>query len=104
MHAIIETGGKQYRVAPGDRLTIERLETEPGAVVEFDRVLLVEDGAEVQVGHPTVPGAKVLGHVLSHDRGEKLIVFKFKAKSRYRRRTGHRQELTQVRVTDITRS
>lgn len=104
MHAVIETGGKQYRVSPGDKVTIEKLDVEPGAPVEFDRVLLVEDEASVEVGHPTIAGAKVLGHVLEHDRGEKLIVFKFKAKSRYRRRTGHRQSRTQVRVTEIQRS
>ena len=104
MRAIIETGGKQYRVAPGDKLTIEKLDIEPGAAVEFDRVLLVEDDANVEIGHPTVPGAKVLGHVIEHDRGPKLIVFKFKAKVRYRRRTGHRQDQTHVRVTEIQRS
>src|SRR5438093_5508005 len=104
MHAIFETGGKQYRVAPGDKVIVERLDIEPGAEVTFDRVLLVEDGADVQVGHPVIPGAAVKGHVLENDKGEKLIVFKFKAKVRYRRKTGHRQPRTQVRVTDITRS
>jgi large subunit ribosomal protein L21 len=104
MHAIFETGGKQYRVTPGDRVTVERLDAEPGATVEFDRVLMIDDGADVQVGHPAVPGARVVGHVLEHDRDEKLIVFKFKAKVRYRRKTGHRQPRTHVRVTDITRS
>lgn len=104
MRAIIETGGKQYRVAPGDRIIVERLDIEPGATVEFDRVLMVDDDGDVQVGRPLVPGAKVLGHVLEHDKDEKLIVFKFKAKSRYRRKTGHRQPRTQVRVTDIARS
>lgn len=104
MHAIFETGGKQYRVAPGDRIAVERLDAEAGAQVEFDHVLLVEDGGNVQLGHPVVPGAKVVGHVIEHDRDEKLIVFKFKAKVRYRRKTGHRQPRTQVRVTDITRS
>jgi large subunit ribosomal protein L21 len=102
MHAILVSGGKQYRVEPGDRLIVERLQAEPGAEVEFDQVLLVANGANVQVGHPTVPGAKVKAHVLEHDRGEKLIVFKYKAKVRYRRKTGHRQERTHLRVTDIT--
>ena len=103
MFAIIESGGKQYRVAPGAALEVERLGSEPGATVEFDRVLLIGDDGAVQVGSPTVAGAKVLAHVLDHDRGEKLIVFKYKAKSNYRRRTGHRQELTRVRITEIVR-
>ncbi len=103
MFAIIESGGKQYRVAPGAALEVERLGSEPGATVEFDRVLLIGDDGEVQVGSPTVAGAKVLAHVLDHDRGEKLIVFKYKAKSNYRRRTGHRQALTRVRITEIVR-
>ena len=103
MFAIIESGGKQYRVAPGAALEVERLGSEPGATVEFDRVLLIGDDGEVQVGSPTVAGAKVLAHVLDHDRGEKVIVFKYKAKSNYRRRTGHRQELTRVRITEIVR-
>lgn len=102
MHAILETGGKQYRVEPGDRLVVERLRAEPGAEIEFDRVLLVADGANVQVGRPTVPGAKVRAHVLDHDRGQKLVVFKYKAKVRYRRKTGHRQEQTHLRITEIT--
>lgn len=102
MHAIVESGGKQYRVEPGDRLIVERLDVEPGAEVELDRVLLVADGTNVQVGRPTVAGAKVKAHVIEHDRGEKLIVFKFKAKVRYRRRTGHRQARTHLRVTEIT--
>ncbi|MBI4213926.1 MAG: 50S ribosomal protein L21 [Chloroflexi bacterium] len=104
MHAVIESGGKQYRVSPGDKVTIERLDVESGTTVEFSRVLLVEDDAAIEVGHPTVPGARVVGHVLGHDRGEKLVVFRFKAKARYRRRTGHRQSRTHVRVTEIQRS
>jgi len=103
MFAIIESGGKQYRVAPGAALEVERLGSEPGATVEFDRVLLIGDDGAVQVGSPTVAGAKVLAHVLDHDRGEKVIVFKYKAKSNYRRRTGHRQALTRVRITEIVR-
>lgn len=103
MFAIIESGGKQYRAVPGAALEVERLGSEPGATVEFDRVLLIGDDGEVQVGSPTVAGAKVLAHVLDHDRGEKVIVFKYKAKSNYRRRTGHRQALTRVRITEIVR-
>lgn len=90
-------------MAPGAALEVERLGSEPGATVEFDRVLLIGDDGAVQVGSPTVAGAKVLAHVLDHDRGDKIIVFKYKAKSNYRRRTGHRQALTRVRITEIVR-
>jgi large subunit ribosomal protein L21 len=103
MFAIIQTGGKQYRVAPGAALEVERLGSEPGATVEFDRVLLVENDGAVQVGSPTVSGAKVLAHVLENDRGKKVTVFKYKSKSNYRRKTGHRQALTRVRITEIVR-
>ena len=104
MKAIIETGGKQYRVAPGQRLLVERLVGEPGDQVELDRVLLIEDDGEVTVGEPTIADAKVLAHVLGQPRGPKLTVFKFKAKVRYRRKTGHRQEQTELRIGDIVRT
>lgn len=103
MQAIIETGGKQYRVASGQQLRVERLEAEPGDQVEFDRVLLLEDDGTVEIGDPTIAGARVLAHVLSQPRGEKLVVFKFKAKVRYRRKTGHRQALTELRIGDIVK-
>jgi large subunit ribosomal protein L21 len=103
MRAIIESGGKQYPVAPGDRLVVERLHAEPGDQVELGRVLLIEDEGKVEVGQPTVAGARVLAHVLEHDRGEKLVVFKFKAKVRYRRKTGHRQHRTVVQISEIVR-
>jgi len=101
MRAIIETGGKQYRVVPGQRLRVERLHAEPGDQVELDRVLFVEDDGKVTVGNPIIAGAKVTAHVLSQPRGPKLTVFKFKAKIRYRRKTGHRQEQTELRIADI---
>lgn len=103
MRAIIETGGKQYRVAPGDPLTVERIEAEPGAAVEFDRVLLIEEDGQVEVGRPAIAGARVRAHVLEHDRAQKIVVFKYKAKVRYRRKTGHRQARTHLRVTEILR-
>src|SRR5437867_1017760 len=104
MRAIIETGGKQYRVVPGQRLLVERLHGEPGDQVELDRVLFLEDEGQVVVGSPTIDGAKVLAHVLGQPRGPKLTVFKFKAKVRYRRKTGHRQEQTELRIGDFVRT
>ena len=84
-------------------MEVERLGSEPGSTIEFDRVLLVEEDGAVQVGSPTVAGARVLAHVLEDDRGKKLTVFKYKSKSNYRRKTGHRQGLTRVRITEIVR-
>lgn len=104
MFAVIETGGKQYKVSPGSKVSVEKLPAEPGAVVEFDRVLLVGDEGSSVVGRPTVDGAKVVGHVIEQGRGTKLTVFKYKSKSNYRRKTGHRQSLTRVRISDIVRA
>ena len=101
MYAVVSTGGKQYRVEAGTTLDVERLAAEPGQTVTFDRVLLVGDGDEVTVGTPTVAGATVSGTVLGAERGPKLIIFKFKSKARYRRRNGHRQHLTRVRIDAI---
>jgi large subunit ribosomal protein L21 len=103
MFAIIETGGKQYKVTPGSAVAVETVPAEPGAAIEFDRVLLVGDDDSSVVGTPLVEGAKVVGHVLEQGLGKKLIVFKYKSKSNYRRKTGHRQHLTRVRITDIVR-
>jgi len=102
MFAIVETGGKQYKVAPGNALTVERIKSEPGETVELDRVLMIgDDTSGVKVGNPFITGAKVRAHVIGHQRGEKIVVFRYKAKVNYRRRTGHRQEQTQLRITDI---
>ena len=101
MYAIIQTGGKQYRVSEGDVVTIEKLEANEGETVEFDRVLtVVKDGA-VTVGKPVVAGAKVTGKVVAQGKGKKILVFKYKAKSNYRRRQGHRQPFTQVVIEKI---
>jgi large subunit ribosomal protein L21 len=103
MYAIVETGGKQYRVKAGDTIAVERLSGEPGEVLDLGRVLLVAgngDG-ETRVGTPGVDGAVVRAEVVEHARGEKIIVFRYKSKVRYRRKTGHRQALTRVRITDI---
>ncbi|MDI6710562.1 MAG: 50S ribosomal protein L21 [Thermoanaerobacterales bacterium] len=104
MYAIIETGGKQYRVQEGLRLFVEKLPAEPGDTVVFDRVLAIGgDGEELAVGRPTVDGARVTGKVLKQARGKKIIVFKYKPKKNYRRKQGHRQPLTQVVIEKIER-
>jgi large subunit ribosomal protein L21 len=103
MYAVIETGGKQYKVEPGGSYQIERLPAEVGATIELDRVLLVGDGDTVAVGQPTVAGARVLAEVTAQERGEKIIVFRYKRKVRYRRKTGHRQSLTRIAVKEIVR-
>jgi len=101
MYAVVSTGGKQYRVEPGTTLSVERLAAEPGASITLDRVLLFGDGDDVRVGTPTLDGVTVRATVLSAERGPKLVIFKFKQKAKYRRRTGHRQELTQIRIDAI---
>src|SRR5712664_2534511 len=102
MYAIVETGGKQYRVTPGDTVAVERLTGEPGETLDLDRVLLVAgNGDQARVGSPGVEGAVVRAEVVEHIRGEKIIVFRYKSKVRYRRKTGHRQSLTRLRITDI---
>ncbi len=102
MYAIIETGGKQYRVEEGDTLYVEKLAAEPDEEVVVDRVLAVGgENGEFKVGQPVVPGAKVRLKVLRHGRGRKIIVFKYKAKKNYRRKKGHRQAFTAVQVEKI---
>ncbi|MGI6092125.1 MAG: 50S ribosomal protein L21 [Veillonellaceae bacterium] len=101
MYAIIETGGKQYRVSEGDVLTIEKLDTNEGETVEFDRVLTVVKDSELILGKPVIADAKVTAKVLEHGKGKKILVFKYKAKSNYRRRQGHRQPFTKVVIEKI---
>ena len=100
MYAIIKTGGKQYCVEEGKVITIEKLDVEAGAEVAFDEVLLVS-GDSVKIGQPTVAGAKVTGKVLEQGKGSKIRIFKYKAKSNYRRRQGHRQPFTKVQIEKI---
>ncbi len=100
MYAVIKTGGKQYRVATNDVISVERLEGEPGGTIEFGEVLLV-GGDNPQVGAPTVVGAKVMATVLEQGKGPKIIVFKKRRRKNFRRRTGHRQLQTVVRIADI---
>jgi large subunit ribosomal protein L21 len=101
VYAIIESGGKQYRVEPGAVVALERIPGEVGSQVELDRVLLVSDGSSIRVGQPTVAGAKVISQIVAQTRGPKIDVFKFKRRKKYRRKTGHRQEQTEVRVSEI---
>ena len=102
MYAVLETGSKQYRVAAGDTLEIERLETEAGKPVTFDPVLLVNNDGKLSVGAPTVDGAKVVADVVAHKRGEKKLTFKMKRRKGYHKSIGHRQELTVVKIKEIT--
>lgn len=105
MYAIVNTGGKQYRVQPGDTVRVEYLPGDQGDLIELEDVrLLATDNGEVTVGAPNVAGAKVTAEVVQQGRGKKVIVFKYKAKTRYRRKNGHRQNFTELRVTDITHS
>ena len=102
MYAVLETGGKQYRVVAGDTLEIERLSAEAGKSFTFDRVLLLNDDGKITIGGPTVAGAGVVADVIEHKRGEKKIAFKMKRRKGYHRTVGHRQELTVVKITGIT--
>ena len=101
MYAVIETGGKQYRVAPGEAIEVETLTGEPGADVEFDRVLAIFDGDSVKSG-TSAASARVKGSIVAHGRGEKTLVFKFKRKKQYKRTIGHRQNFTRVKINEIT--
>ena len=101
MYAVIETGGKQYRVEVGTELEIELLEAGAGEAIAFDRVLLVADGDAASIGRPVVPNATVSAEVLRRDRGDKVISFKYRPKARRRVKKGHRQELTIIRISDI---
>ena len=101
MYAVIETGGKQYRVSPGQTVEVELLPAEPGSSVALDRVLLVSADGNTLVGKPFVAGAQVVATVAREGRGKKVYVFKYKSKKRYRRGIGHRQDYTYLTVTDI---
>ncbi|MBX2804767.1 MAG: 50S ribosomal protein L21 [Hyphomicrobiales bacterium] len=101
MYAVIRTGGKQYRVAADDVLEIERIQGKAGDKVDFGEVLMVSDDAGAQIGTPLVKGASVAAELVEQFRGDKIIIFKKKRRTTYRRKQGHRQELTRVRITDI---
>ena len=102
MYAVIKTGGKQYRVSKDDVIEIERLPGDAGGKVEFTEVLMVGEGASVKVGKPTVSGAKVTAELVAQTRGPKLIAFKKRRRKNSRRKKGHRQDLSQVRITSIS--
>ena len=101
MYAVIQTGGKQYRVAPGDELRVEKLAGEKGDMISFDRVILTSDGENVQVGRPYLENIKVMGRVLHQGKDRKVIVFKFKRRKGYRRTKGHRQPFSLVRIERV---
>lgn len=101
MYAVFETGGKQYRAGAGDTVTVEKLDAEAGKPVTFKRVLLVNNDGQVTVGAPVVDQAAVVADVVEHKRGPKLIAFKMKRRKGNRRKVGHRQDLTVVKITDI---
>jgi len=102
MFAVIQTGGKQYKVAQNDVITVERLSGDAGTTIELGDVLAVSDGATLQVGSPLVPGAKVTAEVVEQTRGPKIIVFKKRRRQNSRRKNGHRQDLTVLKITSVT--
>jgi large subunit ribosomal protein L21 len=101
MHAVIRTGGKQYRVAEGDVLRVEKLDAEPGSTIELADVLLIADGDHIAVGTPVLEGKAVAAEVVTHARANKIEVIKFKRRKKYRRSHGHRQHYTQLKITSI---
>ena len=101
MYAIIETGGKQYRVSKGDQVFVEKLDKEEGKTVNFDKILAFSDGKKLKTGSPYLKGIKVTGKVVKNGKGKKIIVFKFKAKKGYKRTQGHRQPYTCVEITNV---
>ncbi|BAZ93301.1 50S ribosomal protein L21 [Thiohalobacter sp. COW1] len=102
MYAVIQTGGKQYRVAPGDKLRIEKLKAAEGESVEFDKVLMVGNGDDVKIGAPYVAGGKVTATVKSQGRGKKVEIIKFRRRKHHMKRQGHRQAYTEVEITDVS--
>ena len=102
MYAVIETGGKQYRVQEGDVITVEKLKVEAGDKIEFDKVMVLSDGKEIQVGAPYLAETKVFGSVVENGKAQKVIIFKYKSKKDYRKKQGHRQPYTMVEITSLT--
>ncbi len=101
MYAVVKTGGKQYRVALGEKLKVEQIPADVGAAVTLDQVLLVGEGESVRLGRPTVVGAAVKATVLAHGRGEKLRIFKMRRRKHYQKHQGHRQGYTELKIDDI---
>lgn len=102
MYAVIETGGKQYRVQPGDVISVEKLNVEAGAKIDFDRILIANDGSGVQIGTPILESAAVSGTVVENGKGKKVIIFKYKAKKDYRKKQGHRQPYTMIKIDEVS--
>lgn len=102
MYAVFKTGGKQFRAEPGGRLRVPSLDVEAGETVTFDEVLLTSDDGEVSIGEPTVKGAKITAEVVEHGKGDKIIVYKKKRRKKYRRKQGHRQKYTEIRIDEIS--
>ncbi len=101
MLAVIKTGGKQYLVSPGDKIKVEKLSADEGKEVIFDRILLLEKNKKIEIGAPFVKGVKVIGKVLMQGKSKKVIVFKYKPKTRYKKKKGHRQPFTEVEIISI---
>ncbi len=101
MYAVIKSGGKQHRVEPGEVLRLEKLDAETGAIVDFDRVMMIGEGEQVKIGEPYVDGGKVSAEIMSHGRGEKVTIIKMKRRKHYRRQAGHRQSYTEIKITEI---
>ena len=101
MYAVIESGGKQHRVEKGEVIRFEKLKAEAGTTVDFDKVMMVADGADVKIGAPYVEGGKVSAEVVDHGRHDKVTIIKMKRRKHYRRQAGHRQWYTEVKITDI---
>jgi large subunit ribosomal protein L21 len=101
MYAVIKTGGKQYRVSAGDKLKVEKLAGDVGSDVTIDQVLMLADGDNVTIGAPVIAGASVQAKVLSHGRGDKVMIFKFRRRKHYRKTQGHRQDYTEIQIGDI---
>ena len=102
MYAVIESGGKQHRVEPGEVLQLEKLDAEAGSKVDFDKVMLIGEGEKIEIGSPFVEGGKVTAEVLSHGRGDKVTIIKMRRRKNYRRQAGHRQYFTEVKILDIS--
>ncbi|MEK7061797.1 MAG: 50S ribosomal protein L21 [Patescibacteria group bacterium] len=101
MLAVIKTGGKQYLVSPGDKIKVEKLDKKEGAEISFSEVLLVEKNNKIEIGNPKVKTATVEAKILKHGKGDKLIIFKYKAKKRYKRKIGHRQPYTEIEIIAV---
>jgi large subunit ribosomal protein L21 len=101
MYAVIKTGGKQYRVSPGDEVKVEKLEGEPGTKITFDQVLLTSDDGKVKIGQPYINKSKVVGRILRQDKNKKVLILKYKRRKGYRRKQGHRQNITLVKIESI---